>query len=430
MHRKNLRHIKVFVLIALLASDMSFAACDLLTPDTNPNDKSLVQVFEVSDRVETAWLIRWAWDPTKYGFYIAGAWFRKTPGGQPVRILGDLRLTYLLTTYHDDDHLVDIFRWGFEPIVAQPEWTGPCGEIAGSGVYVKEIRDYGPIYMSHEPYGQLAAFRRGRSLVLWSAYDVGNYEFIVEYGFRDDGSITARLGSTGYNNKDKRLIAHNHTAMWRIDVELDGPANDAVLVTKHKEVEAGSGFATDSAIALDEEKGGEWDPKAFTTLEIEDLESKNRNGSQISYELLPSYGGKARHFGTGSSFIKKDYWVTVDHEGEFDGNNIDTHTNKERLSGEDVVLWAVTSVHHRPRDEDFGFPDRAVGAGAEITNERQGPWAVGPGENIFGRGLALVMWSGFTLRPRDLFDGTPLIEPIVYRLDPDTPRDPNNPPIH
>ena len=49
-----------------------------------------------------------------------------------------------------------------------------------------------------------------------------------------------------------------------------------------------------------------------------------------------------------------------------------------------MVLWHGTPVHHLPRSED----------GAEVN----GLW----------KGVALLMWGGFDLRPRDLFDTTPL----------------------
>ena len=38
---------------------------------------------------------------------------------------------------------------------------------------------------------------RGRELVLSSTLDAANYNYIFEYGFRDDGTISFRLGATG-----------------------------------------------------------------------------------------------------------------------------------------------------------------------------------------------------------------------------------------
>jgi Cu2+-containing amine oxidase len=58
--------------------------------------------------------------------------------------------------------------------------------------------------------------------------------------------------------------------------------------------------------------------------------------------------------------------------------------NAESISNNDIVLWHISPVHHQPRDED--------------------------GETISGtwKGVAHLMWGGFDLKPRNLFDETPL----------------------
>ena len=55
----------------------------------------------------------------------------------------------------------------------------------------------------------------------------------------------------------------------------------------------------------------------------------------------------------------------------------------ESIKDSDIVLWYKGSVHHHPRDED-----------GEIVN---GYW----------HGVALLMWTGFLLKPHNLFDRTP-----------------------
>jgi Cu2+-containing amine oxidase len=54
------------------------------------------------------------------------------------------------------------------------------------------------------------------------------------------------------------------------------------------------------------------------------------------------------------------------------------------LAVERKTLWHSVGALHSPRDEDFG------------------PVVVDA-----ARGAALTEWVGFTLRPRNLFDGTP-----------------------
>ena len=57
----------------------------------------------------------------------------------------------------------------------------------------------------------------------------------------------------------------------------------------------------------------------------------------------------------------------------------------------DIVLWTNSAVHHEPRHED-GKPNSAP--------------RIWPGDDAW-EGSALLMWSGFDLRPRNLFDRTP-----------------------
>ena len=49
----------------------------------------------------------------------------------------------------------------------------------------------------------------------------------------------------------------------------------------------------------------------------------------------------------------------------------------------DIVVWYMGSIHHLPRDED-----------GEVVNG-------------FWQGEAHVMWTGFMLKPNNLFDRTP-----------------------
>jgi primary-amine oxidase len=53
-----------------------------------------------------------------------------------------------------------------------------------------------------------------------------------------------------------------------------------------------------------------------------------------------------------------------------------SYLNDESVDGEDVVVWYVVHVHHLPRTEDYpGMP---------------------------------VEWVGFTLKPRDFLDSSPV----------------------
>ena len=78
--------------------------------------------------------------------------------------------------------------------------------------------------------------------MLWGVQDAANYDFIIEYRLRDDGSIGFRLGATGYNNPfyppRSTTEAHMHDVLWRIDVDLNGPDGDSAVQFKHIETAA------------------------------------------------------------------------------------------------------------------------------------------------------------------------------------------------
>jgi Cu2+-containing amine oxidase len=63
--------------------------------------------------------------------------------------------------------------------------------------------------------------------VLWAVYDTGNYDYIVEYGFHDDGMISMRVGASGFNAF--AWEPHMHTASWRVDVDLAYPNEPNVI---------------------------------------------------------------------------------------------------------------------------------------------------------------------------------------------------------
>ena len=62
----------------------------------------------------------------------------------------------------------------------------------------------------------------------------------------------------------------------------------------------------------------------------------------------------------------------------------------EGIMKTDVVLWHSSPMHHDPRSEDGQF----------MKDGKTGPF----------RGTTLVGWSGFDLRPRNLFDRTPFFD--------------------
>jgi primary-amine oxidase len=264
--------------------------------------------------------------------------------------------------------------------------------------------------------GEYGMTTRYKEVVFWSVYDTGNYDYIIEYGFRNDGAITFRAGATGYNNANHVFDPHMHDVVWRVDIDLFGAAGNHVYQLTHSE-QSPNLFAVDSDTVYPTEGTFNWTAEEFTAMLIEGSVT-NSFGNEIGYELTPwDRKGTARHWGSTETFTQKDFWVTANHPGE-DGTG-GTSPNDWGTNGSvqpdaylmryvsenaglipfsgpewifgppktDIVVWYRSAAHHHPHDEDRQASD-------------------GPADMT---GLTLMHWQGFDLLPHDLFDYNPLV---------------------
>lgn len=381
---------RLFLVVVLLgAVTVALGGCTRCCPTVTAQPagapaNEVVQEFVVEGEPATAWRVRYLAVP-KYGLYITGAWFRPGPAAAWVRVLYEARVAEIFVPYHPGApryYDIQSFNWGL--VTANRADAGCCGRLLGDPpTVVKEVRDRGVAWKDDE------RVLRGRELVLWSTLDAANYNYIFQYGFRDDGTITFRLGATARNLPGAELTPHTHTGVWKVDIDLAGAGNDSVLLVRHLEP-SGSLSANDTAAPFNGGTEGfaDWIAEEFTNLRVIDTAVTNANGKSIGYDLLPTRTGNARHHGAGETFVQHDFWVTRYAPGQITASQLPSYVqNNQSVTNSDVVLWHVTPLHHEPRDEDGRF----VGA----------VW----------QGVALLMWGGFDLRPRNLFDRTPLFTP-------------------
>lgn len=342
---------------------------------------SVEQSFPSAGPAETRWQVCWQPVPGN-GLVITSADFQKSPVSPLVKLFGDARVSDIFVPYHNPAILryLDV-GFGFPLISLNANDCPPSrGTLLGSSKEVcKEIRDRGLAWKDH------SRVRRGEELVLWSAIDAGNYNYIIEWTFRDDGVVMGRLGATGQNNPNWPYTAHMHGAIWRLDIDLDGASGDSVYLAKHIEQLPGQG-AVDTMTPIREESGLKWNPLEFTSLVIQDATFKNANGKPSAYHLMPLLFGTPRHQ---EAFTKYDFWVTRNNGNssppEMAGSLLPSYiTPPQSTLNTDVLVWYYGGVHHMPRDED-----------GLLVN---GVW----------KGEAHIMWTGFMLMPHNLFDKTPL----------------------
>jgi primary-amine oxidase len=393
------------------------------------SQRELEVTFPLGERNwQTAWKIEWQIDrrpvpqqlrstftriKENVYFSIKQAWFRSAPTEPWIQVLSDARASELFVPYNDG-----VIRWYdvmdhgvMWKIVDEKAEAGPRGQVLGKDRFVVgELRDRGIMYKN---FGDGRA-RRGETFVLWGNLNAGNYNYIIEYGFQDDGVVTCRMGATGHNlhlpgNKhDYPRMGHVHNANWRLGIRLgpEGQQSNTAYLVRHVEKEQGKGTADQVPSLFNDglEGAAKWVPEEFTRIRVENPEvTVGRNRQPIAYELVPLRQGTARHFGNRSggqrteAFSMYDFWVTREDSKHFYYTELPAYFTRLKNAGKEpgkientnVVLWYTSSILHDPRAEDGISPDH-----------RQPP-----------QGPALVAWSGFELRPRNVFTGTPLFTP-------------------
>lgn len=335
------------------------------------------QPFPVSGPEETRWRICWQ-EQARNGLMITSAFFRKSPASPFVRILWDARISEIFVPYHDGSpRYFDVTNFSFSlvPVSNQDCPASGGGATLGSPAHVcREVRDRG---LAWKDYGNV---RRGQEVSLWAALGAGNYNYVMEWTFRDDGVFMGRVGATAVNLPSKPLMTHVHNPIWRLDIDLDGFPGDSATWVSHSE----SGpLGADTFSLAAQETGFKWNAEQFNILQISDANLKNSRGDASTYMLMPIPSGMSRHQ---EAFTANDFWVTRYNSAELNAKDVNVYaSNLQPIAGQDIVVWYKGSLHHFPRDEDGEFVDR------------------------YWKGEAHVMWTGFMMMPHNLFDRTPLV---------------------
>ena len=273
------------------------------------------------------------------------------------------------------------------------------GKRAGKPVVAMHEEATGPLYMGDmgRAYGSM--------LILWCSAQLGDYTYFIRWRFRDDGVLMPQVGLTGRLSHTRRgqpstygtvvdrdargtsVVApsHVHNFYYRLDFDIDGPANDRVEEFNHRQDRPGESLSSkDAWTPLPHETARSFDGPGFRSWRVADRVSKNRLGHPRSYELMPGGNGVFRG-ARAEPFAQAELWVTRHRAEEFPLSSEDprklqlalpAYANGEPLEGQDVVVWYAMHVHHLPRTED---------------------WPMMP-----------VEWADFSLVPRDFLDRSPL----------------------
>ncbi|MFE3659609.1 copper amine oxidase [Streptomyces sp. NPDC059165] len=357
----------------------------------------------------TTWNMCWHYDSSA-GLVLDRVGYRPKGEPRPLQVLTSAKLAQVHVPYDDgkaefDDLTGFGFGYGLQELKPAecPGGTIRSVKVPDSG-YVKGLctttRSRGHAYRMASDDGTKVWQEEGRDLLVYTVNKVSWYEYITEWRFSSDGTISANIGATGslspvdYDAGDGRgwpigkgaedyATSHSHNVFWRLNFGLDGGARDRVeqydsVVTPPN----GNGSPTTKTTRTPVTKELAGDAKSMRWWRVVSATGRNADGHPRSYEIVP--GPSAKH--PGRPFTRHDVYFTQNRACEqFASNNtLDCGPNAPTsvdkwVNGEDLrnpVVWVNIGFHHIARDED------------------QQPMP--------------VHWQGFRLAPRDVTAMNPL----------------------
>ena len=351
---------------------LSAMSANAQSPQYCSSPYSVEQAFPTAGPEVSRWKLCWQVVDGP-NLVITGAWFRPAPNAAWIKILYDGRMSQLFVPYHSGSPRFHDVNYGFSFVqLSKTDCVPPAKIIGNQSEVCKDVRDRGLMW-KHD-----LKQRRGEELALWSVLGAANYNYLVEWIFRDDGVFGMRLGMTGIIWPN--LQTHMHGTIWRLDMDLNGACCDTASIMSHKEVGL---TGVDSMTDVNNAAGFKWDPQAFNMLSIRDAALKNPKGKSTEWHLMPYRTGTPMHE---EAFTKNTFWVTPYVWSQTLADDLPSYiAGNPSTKNTDVVLWYYTGVHHNIRDEDL------------TPNGSQG--------------MTLVMYDYFQLKPFNLWGQTPFCNP-------------------
>jgi primary-amine oxidase len=287
-------------------------------------------------------------------------------------------------------------------------------------------REAGDFAWRHAAGGQQVESRRRRDLVLRMITTFGNYDYALDWTFTQDGAIKVGVGATGSievkavrsrtaaedtDGRDRRYghfvaentvgVNHDHYFCFRLDMDVDGPANSFLKEELKAQKTAGdtprkSVWVTETKIAKVEEEAQLQMMMEHPALwRVVNPNVKSPLGYPTGYEIAPGHNAISLNSDDDypqrrAGFINHHLWVTPYREDEryaagdyptqsHGGDGLPAWTRANRpIENTDIVVWYTVGFHHVPRPED---------------------WPIMP-----------AAWHEFELRPFDFFARNPSVD--------------------
>jgi primary-amine oxidase len=390
---------------------------DSTAPPLCPYDPSAIPPWKIASFVKAFPEVTWhvcVRDMGLKALWLGPVHLKRTPISPWMPVLYQAGLADIFVPYHQTNFRpYDLqFTSKLAPVGPQDAgngtWWALTNDFDNTGTVpvptvITEVRERGVGWLCKGP--TTSAARRAQEFVVWGVSDAGNYDNIIQYGFRDDGGMTFRMGNTGFNaskpppTNPTPFEAHTHNALWRVDMDLNGPLHNWAYWLRHREpYPVGPFQAHDDKLPFNFEGKRQWNALQFTSLLIEDM-ATNAFGNRLGYQFTPAQTGISRHYGPLEAWTKNDVYVTRYKASElgwitawdYPDNYLLPMLNSQPVNNNDLVVWIKSSAHHHPNDEDRSSADL---------------------NTVNSTGVTLTHWSGFDVEPHNLFNANPLGGPV------------------
>ncbi|HMN29064.1 MAG TPA: hypothetical protein PKE45_13010 [Caldilineaceae bacterium] len=351
------------------------------------NSVYLEETLPTGARWDLCWAVR-----DQEGVVLSEIYYT-TPDGLRRKVMQEASLAQVEVVY--DDGAAN-FYYASEPGLGSAQLLTLSVDDCPNGALLV-LADRPLLCQQSAPRGYLYKYysqqRQGDAMTLYSASQIGQRLYIVQWRFADDGTIEPQVGEAGRllrTGRDPRYgwplagagpvgIGYTTNYWWRLNFDIGGNGpNDLVEEfevnpdgTNTQRITTVTPLTTETSRATDPDKKRSW--------RVRDTALTNGDGHAISYHLDPTQAG---YFASGPAtqpWSQHDLYVTVANKCERlaihnptsggCADNVAGFVNGESAASAAIVLWYRVTAHRLPRAEDLPVLD--------------------------------VTWQGFQLTPRD-----------------------------
>jgi primary-amine oxidase len=262
-------------------------------------------------------------------------------------------------------------------------------------------REAGEIAWRHTDGPDAVVSRPRRDLVVRSVAVLGNYDYVLDWVFLQDGSLKVVVGATGmlavkgavartaadtpggagdpygrYVAPHTVAVNHDHFFSYRLDFDVDGTSNsferDELVKKRAPEGSLRKSFWTVEPRIARTERDGMVDAMGHSEglLRVVNPAVRGPLGYPVSYELRPGHGASMLLDDDDwprkrAGFADHMVWVTPERDDERyaagdyvtmsqGGDGLPRWTSANRpIEKTDIVVWYTFGMHHAPRAEDW-----------------------------------------------------------------------------